>query len=151
MRSCRDRRGVWRLESAPMNKYIAGYAATALVLLALDLVFIGYIAMPIYQSGIGHLLAAQPSIPAAVAFYIVFTLGLMMFAVVPTRTAPGWSKTATAAALFGFFTYATYDLTNLATLRDWPLHIVGMDLVWGCLVSAAAGSAGRAAMKRFPA
>lgn len=132
-----------------MTKYIAGYAATALVLLALDLFFIGIIAMPIYQRGIGHLLAAQPSVPASVLFYGVFTLGLMVFAVVPTRTA-AWRKTAVAAALFGFFTYATYELTNLATLRDWPLHIVGMDLVWGCVVSAAAGSAGRAAMRRFP-
>lgn len=131
-----------------MNKYIAGYAATALVLLALDLFFISIIAMPIYQRGIGHLLAAQPSIPAAVLFYVVFTLGLMVFAVAPTRTA-AWRKTALTAALFGFFTYATYELTNLATLRDWPLHIVAMDLVWGCVVSAAAGTAGRAAMRRL--
>ena len=132
-----------------MNKYIAGYAATALVLLMLDLVFIGYIAMPTYQRGIGHLLAAQPSIPAAVLFYVIFTLGLMVFAVAPTWMAPAWSKTAAAAALFGFFTYATYELTNLATLRDWPLHIVLMDLVWGCLVSTAASLAGRAAMRRL--
>lgn len=131
-----------------MSKYIAGYAATALVLLALDLFFISVIAMPIYQRGIGHLLAAQPCIPAAVLFYVVFTLGLMVFAVVPTRMA-GWRRTAAAAGLYGFFTYATYELTNLATLRDWPVHIVGMDLVWGCLVSAAAGLAGRAAMRRL--
>ena len=131
-----------------MNKYVAGYVATALVLLALDLFFITIIAMPIYQSGIGHLLAPQPNLPAAALFYVVFTLGLMVFAVVPTRTA-AWGKTAAAAALFGFFTYATYDLTNLATLRDWPVHVVLMDLAWGCVVSAAASLAGRAAMRRF--
>lgn len=132
-----------------MNKYVAGYLATACVLLALDLVFITFIAMPIYQQGIGHLLATEPGIPAAVLFYAVFTLGLMVFAVVPTQAA-AWRRTLAAAALFGFFTYATYELTNLATLRDWPLHVVLMDLVWGCLVSAAAGSAGRAAMNRCP-
>lgn len=132
-----------------MNKYAAGYLATACVLLPLDLVFISFIAMPIYQQGIGHLLAAQPDVPAAVLFYGVFTLGLMVFAVAPTRMA-AWRRTLAAAALFGFFTYATYELTNLATLRGWPLHVVLMDLVWGCLLSAAAGSAGRAAMNRFP-
>lgn len=132
-----------------MNKYVAGYLATACVLLALDLVFITFIAMPVYQQGIGHLLAEQPGIPAAVLFYAVFTLGLMVFAVVPTRAA-AWRRTLVAAALYGFFTYATYELTNLATLRGWPLHVVLMDLVWGCVVSAAAGSAGRAAMNRCP-
>ena len=82
-----------------MNKYIAGYVAAALVLLALDLFFITVIAMPVYQRGIGHLMATQPSLPAAALFYAVFTLGLMVFTVVPTRAAPTWGKTARMAAL----------------------------------------------------
>jgi uncharacterized membrane protein len=132
-----------------MTAYAASYLATALVLLVLDLSFITFVAMPVYVQGIGHLMASEPYLPAAAVFYGVFTLGLMVFAVLPHRAAASWRKTAVAAALYGFFTYATYDLTNLATLRDWPVRVVLMDLVWGCVVSTAASLAGRAALKRL--
>ena len=131
-----------------MTKYLASYAATMISMLAIDLLWIGVIAKPLYQSGIGHLMAAQPNLAAALVFYLLFPLGLLLFAVLPTAGS-GWGKTLATGALFGFFAYATYDLTNLATLKGWPLGLSLIDMAWGSLVSAVASAAGRAALDRF--
>jgi uncharacterized membrane protein len=134
-----------------VKSYLLAYLATATTMLVLDAVWLGVIAMPIYNAGIGHLMAAQVNALAAVAFYLMFVAGLMHFVVLPSRQDAAWSDTAITGALFGLFTYATYDLTNLATLRDWPLHIVVLDVVWGMFISATAASAGRAALRRMAA
>ena len=131
-----------------MTKYFASYAATMISMLAIDLLWIGVIAKPLYQSGIGHLMAAQPNLVAALLFYLLFPAGLMLFAVLPTAGS-GWGRTLVTGALFGFFAYATYDLTNLATLKGWPLGLSLIDMAWGSLVSAVASAAGRAALDRF--
>lgn len=131
-----------------MTKYLASYAATMISMLAIDLLWIGVIAKPLYQSGIGHLMAAQPNLVAALLFYLLFPLGLLLFAVLPTAGS-GWGRTLATGALFGFFAYATYDLTNLATLKGWPLGLSLIDMAWGSLVSAVASAAGRAALDRF--
>ena len=128
-----------------MFKLFAAYAATALVMVALDLLWLGVVARPMYQAGIGHLMAPRPNVAVALLFYAVFALGLMVFVVVPTAAA-GWNRTFATAALFGFFTYATYDLTNLATLKDWPLGVSLLDMAWGCTVSLLSAAAGRAAL-----
>ena len=128
-----------------MSKYIAAYAATAFVMIAIDLLWLGFIAKPLYQEGIGHLMADKPNLLAAAVFYGLFPLGLMLFAVVPQAAEAAWLKTAVAAALFGFFAYATYDLTNLATLKGWPIGLALIDMAWGAAISAVAALAGRAA------
>ena len=128
-----------------MQKLAAAYAATAIVMVALDLLWLGVVARPMYQAGIGHLMAPRPNVAVALLFYAVFALGLMVFVVVPTA-ATGWARTLATAALFGFFTYATYDLTNLATLKDWPLGVSLLDMAWGCTVSLFSAAAGRAAL-----
>ena len=89
-----------------MKRQLAAYAGTMIVMVGLDLLWLGVIAKPIYQQGIGHLMADKPNVPVAV-----------LFAVLPAGPVPGWGKTVGMAALFGFFAYATYDLTNLATLK----------------------------------
>ena len=122
-----------------------------LVMLALDLLWLGVIAKPVYQRGIGHLMAEKPNIAVAAMFYAIYALGLMVFAVAPDGEAGGWGHTAGRAALFGFFAYATYDLTNLATLRGWPVGISLLDMAWGSAVSAVAALAGKAALDRFAA
>ena len=104
-----------------MKRQLAAYAGTMIVMVGLDMLWLGVIAKPIYQSGIGHLMADQPNVPVAVLFYVVYGLGLVVFAVLPAGPAPSWAKTVGMAALFGFFAYATYDLTNLATLKQWPI------------------------------
>lgn len=132
-----------------MTKYFAAYAATIAVIAALDLLWLGVIAKSLYREGIGHLMAAQPNFVVAGLFYAVFAFGLMVFAVVPGGTASGWGKTLASAALFGFFAYATYDLTNLATLKNWPLGLSLLDMAWGTLLSVASACAGKAAFDRF--
>lgn len=130
-------------------KYAAAYAATALVMVALDLLWLGVIAKPLYQHGIGHLMLERPNMAVAVLFYAVFALGLVVFAVAPTAADPGWTRTALWAALFGFFAYATYDLTNLAVLRGWPVWLALIDMAWGTFISAVATAAGKLAFDRF--
>lgn len=132
-----------------MKKYVLGYLATAVVMLGLDGIWLGVVAMPLYQKGIGHLMAAQVNLPAALAFYAMYITGLMVYAVSPVRDRAEWSKVVQSAALFGFFTYATYDLTNLATLNNWPASIVLVDIVWGMFISTAASLAGRSVFRRY--
>jgi uncharacterized membrane protein len=124
-----------------MVKYLAAYAATAIVMIAIDLIWLGVVAKPLYQQGIGHLMAERPNVPFAVLFYLLFPVGLMIFAVLP-NVASAWLSVAIAGALFGFFTYATYDLTNLATLKAWPVGLALIDMAWGTMVSAVSASAG---------
>ena len=132
-----------------MTKYLSAYLATAVVMLAVDLLWLGFIAKPLYQQGLSHLMAERPNLVAAAAFYVVYGLGLMFFAVVPNAADPGWPKTAAAAALFGFVAYATYDLSNLASLRGWPIGLSLIDMACGATLSALSATAGRFAWDRF--
>ena len=134
-----------------MSKYVATYAATFVVMVALDMVWLGVVAKSFYQEGIGHLMAERPIIWVAVAFYVMYAVGLAFFAVLPHESVLGYGKTLLYGALFGFFAYATYDLTNLATLKNWPVGLALLDMAWGTVVSAASAAAGKAALDRFAA
>ncbi len=126
-----------------MNKYFAAYGATALVMVALDALWLGFVAKTLYQQGIGHLMADNPRVFVAGLFYALFVVGLVIFVVAPGGQTSTWQSTLLRGALFGFFTYATYDLTNLATLKDWPVGMSLIDMAWGATVSAIAGVAGK--------
>ena len=137
-----------------MLNYLAAYGATAVVMLALDVVWLGFIAKSLYRDGIGHLMADPPNLVAAGVFYLLYPLGVLLFAVAPTLLsgAPGlvpWSRAVLAGALFGFFAYATYDLSNLATLKAWPWRLALVDIAWGTALTAAAAAAGRWALGRM--
>ncbi len=132
-----------------MTKYFATYASTLVVMVALDLLWIGVIAKPLYQQGIGHLMAERPNIGVAVLFYVIYAVGVVVFAVAPDSPASGWGRTLVMGVLFGFFAYAAYDLTNLATLKNWPLGLSLMDMAWGSFVTAVSAAAGKAALDRF--
>ncbi|MEI7466092.1 MAG: DUF2177 family protein [Burkholderiales bacterium] len=132
-----------------MNKYLSAYLATAVVMIALDMLWLGVIAKPLYQQGLGHLMAERPNVVAAVAFYVLYTLGLLLFTILPNAADPGWLKTTTTAAMFGLIAYATYDLSNLATLKDWPVGLSLIDMAWGATISAVSATAGRIAWDRF--
>ncbi|OYT98206.1 MAG: hypothetical protein CFE40_13140 [Burkholderiales bacterium PBB1] len=132
-----------------MTKYISAYLATAVVMIVLDLLWLGVIATPLYQQGLGHLMAERPNLMAAAAFYVLYVFGLLMFTIVPQAADASWLKTAATAAMFGFVAYATYDLSNLATLRDWPVWLSLIDMTWGAVLSAVAAIAGRFAWDRF--
>ena len=125
-----------------MLKLALPWLAIVVTMMALDVIWIGGIARPLYNRGIGHLMAEQPDFVAAVAFYLLFAIGLMAFVVLPR--APGdWRMAAAWGALFGFMTYMTYDLTNMATLRDWPLGLSFIDTAWGCFATGAAAALGK--------
>ena len=134
-----------------MRNSLLAYAATTAALLALDAVWLGLVAQPLYQRSIGHLMADQPNLAAAAVFYALYPLGLMRFAVLPHRLDSAIGPTLSAAALFGFFAYATYDLSNLATLRDWPVGLSLIDIAWGSVVSMASAAAGKLALDRVTA
>jgi uncharacterized membrane protein len=129
-----------------MPKYLVACLAAALVMIALDLLWLGVVAKTMYQQAIGHLMADRPDVRAAAVFYALYGVGLVVFAIAPQAENPAWGRTVLMGALFGFFAYATYDLTNLATLRDWPLRLSVLDIAWGTAVSALSAAAGRAAM-----
>ena len=124
-----------------MSRSLIAYLSTLVVFAALDFVWLGFIARDLYRNGIGHLMLDTPNWTAAVAFYLIYIAGVVFFAVVPALEAGSWTRATIHAALFGFFCYATYDLTNLATLKGWPVAIVIADLAWGAFVSAAAATA----------
>ena len=117
-------------------------------MVALDMLWLGVIAKSFYMQGIGHLMAERPNVAVAVGFYVLYALGIVVFAVAPGE-AGGWSRTLALGAMFGFFAYATYDLTNLATLKNWPISVTLVDMAWGSLVSAASAAAGKLALDKF--
>jgi uncharacterized membrane protein len=113
------------------------YLITLVVFLILDAVWLGLIARRLYQSQIGFIMAKQPKWAAAGIFYLLFVVGLVVFCVSPGVREGSLGRAAWRAALFGLVTYATYDLTNLATLEGWPLAVTVIDLVWGTSLSTA--------------
>jgi uncharacterized membrane protein len=129
--------------------YLAAYGATTLVMVLIDLIWLGVIAKPLYLEGIGHLMADKPRLGPAVLFYLMYPVGLMLFAVLPGVAQGDWRRALVMGALFGLFAYATYDLTNLATLKQWPLRLALIDIAWGALVSAVATVAGHAVLSHF--
>jgi uncharacterized membrane protein len=132
-----------------MNKLLGTYAAVLLVMLAVDALWLGVIAKPLYQQSIGHLMADQPRWGIALLFYAVFATGLTLFGVWPEAGKAGWLGALRMGALFGFFCYATYDLTNLSTLKGWPLGIALIDTAWGTVVSGISAVVGKLAMDRL--
>lgn len=129
-----------------MIKYIVTFVVTLITMMLLDTLWIGFIAADMYHAGIGHLMATKPNFIAAAIFYLIFITGLMVFAIAP---ATSWKSTLKLAALYGFFTYSTYEFTNLATLKSWPIGMTMIDIAWGILISAVSASVGRAIYNRF--
>ena len=124
-----------------MLRYIVAFVAAAVVFGGLDFLWLGTIAQKLYRHEIGELLLAKPRMDAAIAFYVIYLIGLVFFAVKPGLEAGSLAKVLGYAALFGFVAYATYDLTNLATMKGFTVKVVMADLVWGVVVSSAAASA----------
>lgn len=116
--------------------YIIAYLISIPIFIIFDLTWLGLVAKDFYQSRLGHLLSESVNWPAAIVFYFIFLLGLLVFATIPALEARDLGKAVLWGALFGFFTYATYDLTNWATLREWPALLTFVDMAWGTLLGA---------------
>ncbi|ATQ76012.1 hypothetical protein CR152_16815 [Massilia violaceinigra] len=132
-----------------MRKLLIPYLILIAGMVLLDVLWLGFIAKSIYANGIGHLMAAEPRFGPAIAFYLLYAVGLMFFALAPHGPRRTMRTTLTAAALFGTVAYATYDLSNLATLRDWPLSVALIDIAWGCVASTLSVMAAKLCMDRF--
>lgn len=107
------------------------------IFLVLDLFWLGWLARSFYQRQMGQWMADQVNWTAALLFYALFIGGLLYFATWPALQAGSGMKALINGALFGFITYATYELTNLATHKDWPLQLVVVDMLWGTVLCAA--------------
>jgi uncharacterized membrane protein len=121
---------------------IVSYILTALVFFAIDLAWLGLVARDMYRRHIGHLMSSRVNWVAGVFFYLTFIVGILVFAVYPSVDKGSVLHAAARGALFGFFAYSTYDLTNLATLKDWPLSITIVDITWGMVLTSAVSAAG---------
>jgi uncharacterized membrane protein len=111
--------------------YLKLYLLTVPVFLAIDMVWLGFISREFYQQNLGYILSPTVNWPPAILFYLLFVAGIIYFAVAPALAQRSIWRALFNGLLFGFFTYMTYDLTNLATLPNWPLNIVLADIQWG--------------------
>lgn len=115
-----------------LKSYLSSFA----IFLVIDLIWLGFIAKNLYAKHLGFIMAKNINWTAAIIFYMIFVGGILFFVVNPALEKDSMSYAIIVGALFGFITYATYDLTNLATLEDWPLFITIVDLIWGSFLSA---------------
>lgn len=120
---------------------ILPYLAAVASIVILDFIWLGFVMKDFYRANIGHLMSDTVVWPAAIIFYLLYAVGLMYFAVQPGLAAGSLWKAALLGAALGAFAYMTYDLTNQATLKDWPVIVTVVDIIWGAVLSAAAASA----------
>lgn len=125
-----------------MWQFAVSYVSILVSLIVLDLVWLGLVMKDFYFGRLGHLLSPTVHWLPAVVFYLIFSFGVFYFAVNPGLAEKNFLKVIISAALLGFIAYATYDLTNMATMRDWPLSVTLVDILWGTLLSAATASIG---------
>ncbi len=107
------------------------------VFLGIDMVWLTAVAPKFYKSQIGHLMADKAKLLPAAIFYILFVAAMVYFVIAPALEHQNLTRLILSAAIFGLVTYATYDLTNMATLRDWPLLVTVVDIAWGTFLSLA--------------
>ncbi|WP_373500359.1 DUF2177 family protein [Desulfococcus sp.] len=123
------------------------YAASFFVFIIVDFIWLGWAAQSFYHRQLGELLSQRVNWPAAIAFYLMYIVGLMIFSIAPAINRGSLSSAVVMGGLYGFFTYATYELTNYALIRDWPPALVPVDIAWGvvlCVIVSAGGySVGR--------
>ena len=125
-----------------MIYYVKVYAATVVAFLAIDFVWLAFVARGFYRKHLGFLLTDQPNWYAAGIFYLLFVAGIVVFAIAPALQAGSLRNALLLGAFFGLVTYATYDLTNHATVKDWPWIVTVVDLCWGMLLSASVSCVG---------
>ena len=128
-----------------MIRFVATFAVTLLVVLALDGLWLGVIAKSLYRDGMGDLMSPHPRLGFAAMFYTLYPVALIIFAISPHLHDLG--RASLFGALFGLFAYATYDLTNLSVVRDWPVALSFIDIAWGTVLSGIASASGAATLR----
>ena len=129
------------------TRLLIGYLLTAMVFFSIDLLWLGVVAKDFYRRHLGGFLSDSVNWKAAIIFYLLNIIGIFIFAILPATEKQSLWRAIVLGALFGFFTYATYDLTNLATLKNWPLRVVIVDIAWGIVLTGTVSGAGFAILK----
>lgn len=117
--------------------YLKEYGVAFITFLTIDLLWLGIFAKDLYKKYLGYILRPNTNWLAAISFYLLYIVGIVFFVINPAMEKKSWKYALFAGMFFGFITYATYDLTNLATLKDWPIKITIIDLIWGSTLGGA--------------
>lgn len=125
-----------------IKTYLAAYAGAAALFLVGDALWLGFVARDFYRAQLGELMAPQPNLVAAVAFYVLYVAGLVYFAIAPALGSGGWTTALVSGLLLGLVAYGTWDLTNLAVIRGFPAQIAMVDMGWGAVLTGLAATAG---------
>ena len=134
-----------------MLRTVGQYAVTAAAFGILDGLWLGIVARPLYDAQLGDLLAVQPNVLAAAAFYLIYVAGITFFATRPALAAESSRRALVSGGVLGFVAYATWDLTSLAVIEGFPASIVVIDMAWGALATALAAVVAYAVCRRVPA
>jgi len=121
-------------------KNLTIYLSFLIALIAIDLIWLLGIAKNLYRNEMGDLMATEPKLLAGLAFYLLYALGVCIFVVLPALSKQSWLYALQYGALFGLFCYMTYDLTNLAVVRNFPMQLAFVDIAWGSAVTALCAS-----------
>ena len=131
------------------TKLVQLYLVTAILFFAVDILWLGVVAKNFYNRHLGRFFRERVNWTAATIFYCLYILGILIFAILPGISFASLARTVTLGVLYGLFTYATYDLTNLATLKDWPVKIVVVDILWGMVLCGLVSAGGFMVATRF--
>lgn len=132
-----------------LKTIILGYVLTFAVFIIVDLIWLGFIAKSLYAKYLGSFLTDNVNWIAAIIFYLIFVAGIVLFVVYPSVEKESLLNAIVMGAIFGIVTYATYDLTNMATLKGWPLEIVIIDILWGAVLSTIVSVSGYLIFKQL--
>lgn len=130
-----------------MNAFLAAWGVTALVFLVIDAVWLGLIATSFYARALGDLMLEQPKLGIAALFYIGYTFAIVLLVSAPAAKSGSLIQAVLYGAVFGLAAYGTYDITNMATLKNWPVTMSLVDMAWGAFLTATAAAAGYAAFR----
>jgi uncharacterized membrane protein len=125
-----------------MPQYLVAYFATVIVFLGIDFVWLTKIANQFYAAQLGDLLLENPKLGPAAVFYLFYVVGIVFFAVMPALRGGGLSTAIFSGALLGAIAYATYDVSNYATLKNWPINVLFVDIAWGTVLTSVSAAAG---------
>jgi uncharacterized membrane protein len=125
-----------------MSKWITAYLSTAGAIAVGDFIWLGFLARDFYRNQLGQMMLEQPYWPPALAFYLLYAFGVVFFAVAPALSSGSWATALVSGLVLGLVAYATYDLSNYATLKGWPTTMVFVDIAWGAALTGFAATVG---------
>ena len=132
-----------------MKPFLIAWATTLLVFLVIDAIWLGLIATSFYKRALGALMLDQPKLHVAALFYIGYAFAIVLLAASPAAKSGSLGQALFYGAIFGLAAYGTYDITNMATLKDWPVTMSLVDMAWGTFITAVSSASGYAALRYF--